>query len=102
MDTLTDFTPGEDKIVLDKRTFASLTSDIGIGFSNPTDFAIVATDAEAEGSSAAIVYNISTGNLFYNQNGVEVGFGTGGLFASLSGIPNISSNDFEIELPRRT
>lgn len=99
VDTLTDFTPGEDKIVLDKRTFASVTSDIGIGFSNPADFAIVASDVEAEASSAAIVYNSSTGNLFYNQNGMEVGLGTGGLFASLSGIPNISSNDFEIKPP---
>lgn len=99
VDTLTDFTTGEDKIVLDRHTFGSLTSEIGVGFSNQTDFAIVASDAEAEGSSAAIVYNIGTGSLFYNQNGVEVGFGTGGLFASLSGIPHISSNDFEIKPP---
>ncbi|WP_275974374.1 calcium-binding protein [Argonema galeatum] len=96
VDTITDFNSGEDKIVLENTMFSVLTSTSGIGFSNPEEFAIVASDEEAATSSGLIVYSVATGNLFYNENGNVEGFGTGAQFASLTGVPNISSTDFEI------
>ncbi|MCL1475273.1 calcium-binding protein [Argonema antarcticum] len=96
VDTITDFNPGEDKIVLENTMFSVLTSSPDIGFSNPEEFAIVASDEEAATSSGLIVYSLATGNLFYNENGNVESFGTGAQFASLTGIPNISSTDFEI------
>ncbi|HEY9848785.1 MAG TPA: hypothetical protein V6D28_04975 [Leptolyngbyaceae cyanobacterium] len=98
VDTITDFTPGEDKFILDKLTFSALTSSYGIGFNNPTDFAVVDTDEQAAFSMGAIVYSKQTGNLFYNQNGVEAGFGSGAQFAHLSNLPVLSSNDFIITI----
>ncbi|MGL5878303.1 MAG: calcium-binding protein [Xenococcaceae cyanobacterium] len=87
--TITDFQPGIDKIVLTKDTF-SLTDGI-----NPATFANVSNDAAAiEGlSSAAIVYSTGSGNLFYNQNGLESGLGSGGQFVTLLGIPALSYTD---------
>ena len=96
VDTITDFYSGEDKIVLENTMFSVLTSTPGIGFSNPEEFAIVASDEEAATSSGLILYSVATGNLFYNENGNVEGFGKGAQFASLTGVPNISSTDFEI------
>jgi Ca2+-binding RTX toxin-like protein len=86
-DRIEGFQSNTDKIVLDKTTFG-LQSGSGVGFSQQSDFAIVATDAEA--GSANIVYSLGTGNLFY----------TGVQFAQLTtntgSIPSITANDFEI------
>ena len=57
LDTLTDFTPTADKLLLSKTTFAALTSIVGNGFSQATDFAVVEDDFLVETSSAFIVYN---------------------------------------------
>jgi Ca2+-binding RTX toxin-like protein len=95
LDKFTDFTSGTDKIVLDKTTFSTLKSLVGDGFSDITDFAIVADDSLVAGSSALIVYNSTTDNLFYNQNGAAAGLGTGAQFAS--GITNLIANDFVIQ-----
>ncbi|MBD2185491.1 calcium-binding protein [Aerosakkonema funiforme] len=102
IDTITDFTPGEDKIVLDKSMFLNLTSIPGIGFSNPEEFAVVGSDVEAATSSGLIVYSIATGNLFYNENGNLEGLRTGDInvnpFAWLTENPIISATDFEIQV----
>jgi Ca2+-binding RTX toxin-like protein len=89
LDRITDFTIGLDKIVLDKTTFTALA-----GFSLTGQFASVTTDVAATTSSALIVYNRANGNLFYNQNGSLAGLGTGGEFATLTSIPNLSATDF--------
>ena len=96
MDTLLDFTTTADKLVLSKATFTALTSAIGNGFSQGTEFAIVEDDALAGGSSAFIVYSSNSGSLFYNQNGNASGLGTGAEFAVLFGIPTLSSGDFSL------
>jgi trimeric autotransporter adhesin len=90
VDRIEGFQSNIDKIILDKTTFG-LRSGSGVGFSQGSDFAIVATDAEA--GSANIVYSLGTGNLFY----------TGVQFAQLTintgstpSIPSITANDFEI------
>lgn len=46
--------------------------------------------------SAKIIYNSSTGNLLYNQNGNVSGLGSGGLLATLTTIPQLDNNDFLI------
>ncbi len=96
-DTISDLTAGTDKIVLDKTTFAALTSAVGSGFSNASEFAVVTTDAAASTSAARIIYNSDNGKLFYNQNGASSGLGAGGTFAVLSTKPALSSTDFVIQ-----
>jgi Ca2+-binding RTX toxin-like protein/uncharacterized protein YegL len=97
IDSLADFTSGTDKIVLDKTTFTALTSIAGDGFNIGSEFAVVGSDAAAATASAFIVYSSGTGNLFYNQNGVTTGLGSGEQFATLSGIPALSANDFVLQ-----
>ena len=97
IDTITDFTSGIDKIVLDKTTFNSITSAVGTGFSIASQFATVTNDTDAALSNALIVYNSGNGNLFYNQNGAAAGFGTGAQFDILSGMPMIAATDFLIQ-----
>ncbi|BAZ43800.1 hypothetical protein NIES4102_08020 [Chondrocystis sp. NIES-4102] len=97
-DILSDFTTGTDKIVLDKTTFTALTSVAGDGFEISGEFAVVTTDANAAISSALIVYNSSSGNLYYNQNRVTDGFGTGGDFAILANTPTLGAADFILQV----
>ncbi|HEY9663694.1 MAG TPA: calcium-binding protein, partial [Allocoleopsis sp.] len=96
-DTIIDFTSGSDKIVLDNDTFTSLRSRTGNGFSIASEFAVVASDADAALSQALIVYNSTNGRLFYNQNKAATGLGSGALFATLSGSPAIAISDFTIQ-----
>jgi Ca2+-binding RTX toxin-like protein len=88
IDTITDFEFGKDKLVLDPLTFTAGTT-----------FADVASDADVETNSAFIVYSKATGNLFYDQNGSDIGLGSGGQFAILSNKAALSANDFGI-LPK--
>jgi Ca2+-binding RTX toxin-like protein len=97
VDQITDFVSGTDKIVLDKTTFTALTSIAGNGFDLASEFAVVGSDAAASTASALIVYSSETDNLFYNQNGVTSGFGSGAQLATLTGIPTLSANDFVLQ-----
>jgi len=45
VDTITDFVLNQDKIVLSKTTFAALTSEVGNGFSQASNFALVANNS---------------------------------------------------------
>ncbi|MFM7426020.1 MAG: DUF4347 domain-containing protein [Elainella sp.] len=96
-DTIFDFTAGTDKIGLSKTTFAALTSAVGDGFSDASEFAIVRRDGAASSSTAKIVYNSANGKLFYNQNGTAAGLGTGGTFAVLNNNPTLTASDFVIQ-----
>ncbi|MEH2183176.1 beta strand repeat-containing protein [Nostoc sp.] len=87
-------TTQSDKIVLDKTTFNTITSVPGIGFSNESDFEITST---AGTSTAKIVYDPVSGQLFYNENGSTAGFGSGGLFVTLTGAPILKASDFIIQ-----
>jgi serralysin len=88
IDRINDFTLGEDLIGLSKATFTNITEDFS------SVFETVANDAAAEMSKASIVYNSINGNLFYNKNGSEAGFGEGGQFANFFGQPALSSENF--------
>lgn len=93
-DIVADFVKNQDKIALSKNTFAAITS--GVGASLGANFATVANDTLAGGSAASIVYSQQTGNLFYNQNGIAAGYGNGGNFAVVSGLPALAVSDFTI------
>ncbi|WP_143874403.1 beta strand repeat-containing protein [Nostoc linckia] len=103
VDTITDFNRSQgDKIVLDKTTFSAISSTPGNGFSNAGEFKSIGFDlfqlTILEGiSSAKIVYDAVNGRLFYNQNGILPGFGSGGQFATLTGAPSLNANDFIIQ-----
>lgn len=93
-DTITDFVPGEDTIVLSLTTFSRIESLAG---SILQEFEVVNTNNAARNSNAFIVYNQNNGNLYYNQNGSNNGFGSGGLFARLQGNPTLEATDFFID-----
>ncbi|MEH2326521.1 MAG: hypothetical protein V7K32_23755 [Nostoc sp.] len=95
VDAIADFKSSEaDKIILDKTTFSAITSTPGTGFSNINDFKITSSGAT---STAKIIYDAVSGQLFYNQNGSAAGFGSGGLFATLTGAPTLSASDFIVQ-----
>ncbi len=96
VDRIDDFIIGQDQIVLDKTTFNKLQSTTGQGFNVPKEFEVVDSQTDAAISEAFIVYDRSTGNLFYNQNGSKSGFGSGGLFATLDDT-SLSRSDFLIQ-----
>ncbi len=95
IDTITDFSQTQgDIILLDLTTFNAINSESGRGFSIPSEFATVTNDEEAANSDAVIVYNSENGNLFYNPNGSQAGFGSGGQFATLTNTPLLQTEDF--------
>jgi Ca2+-binding RTX toxin-like protein len=85
--TITDFNLDEDKIVLSRRTFDSLKGK---------SFAAVKSLKEAKNSKATLTYIAKTGALFYNQNGQQSGFGTGGKFADLSNGLALAKSDLAL------
>ena len=89
LDTIQDFTPGNDQISLSKSVFASLTSVAN-------EFAVVEDDDLAGTSNGLIVYSSSSGSLFYNENGAAGGFGAGGEFAILATVPNLTASNFSL------
>jgi Ca2+-binding RTX toxin-like protein len=96
LDTIQDFTPGNDQISLSKSVFASLTSVVGQGFSVANEFAVVEDDDLVGTSNGLIVYSQSSGSLFYNQNGTVAGFGTGGEFAILATASSLTASNFSL------
>ncbi|MEB3342313.1 hypothetical protein [Okeania sp.] len=97
VDTITDFVLNQDKIVLDKTTFTSLNSRSGRGFNVIREFAVVDSKDEVARSSAEIVYDFSSGDLYYNPNGRANGFGNGGKFATFTDVPLPGARDFIIQ-----
>ncbi|MFM7190364.1 MAG: calcium-binding protein, partial [Microcystaceae cyanobacterium] len=76
VDTLTDFTKNSDKIALSKVTYNALISPVGtlqtaefvqINSSLSNELSLVGS------SSEKVVYNQTTGNLFYNPDGATSG-----------------------------
>jgi serralysin len=92
IDTITDFTAGQDKINLYLPTFTALP----FTFESPLEannFAVVADDAAVATNAAQIVYSQSTSTLFYNANGAAIGLGEGSAFAKLIGNPTLTAAD---------
>jgi Ca2+-binding RTX toxin-like protein len=91
VDTITDFAPGEDKIQLDKRIFASLGDAIEAGEVET----IANFDPATQGTSTAkIIYDPTSGLLYYNPSGEQ---GDEMQLVQLdANLNNISSTDFEV------
>ncbi|MDB9535842.1 M10 family metallopeptidase C-terminal domain-containing protein, partial [Dolichospermum planctonicum CS-1226] len=96
LDTIQDFSIVSDQILLSKSVFASVNSVIGQGFSLAEEFATVEDDDLAGTSNGLIVYSSSSGSLFYNQNGTDAGFGTGGEFAILATASTLTASNFSL------
>ena len=85
MDVITDFTHNVDVIVLDRSIFAAAgqVGDLSAGrfvLNAPSDV------------NDVIIYNTTTGALFYDADGN--GAGAAIQFAKLTGVPGVTSSDF--------
>ena len=99
VDTLTDFTKNSDKIALSKVTFNALSSPLGtLQSAEFIQINSLSNELSLVGSSSAkIVYNVATGNLFYNPDGAITGLSNGGQFAILSNRPSLAATDFTVQ-----
>jgi Ca2+-binding RTX toxin-like protein len=87
IDTITDFTRGQDKILLDRSTFTGVKK---------ISFASVKNLRAAGQSDAAFTYIRRSGALYFNANGRENGFGNGGQFADLTNGLNLNASDLQL------
>jgi Ca2+-binding RTX toxin-like protein len=92
LDTITDFSHGQgDKIQLDNAVMAALGVATG---SLGTQFFAAAGATNGNDADAHIVYNTTTGDLYYDSNGVTAGGTT--KIAVIAGHPALVVGDFEI------
>lgn len=91
LDLITDFSKLEgDKIVVSNQVFGGITKAIvGIANGKPSLRAQFRT-------SSNIIYDTSSGMLYFDANGRAGGFGGGGVFAQLSNSPAFSRSDISI------
>lgn len=88
VDTITDFNPLQDSIALSRAVFGAAGP---AGALNPDAFVVGQQASEADDR---IIYDSSTGNLFYDADGT--GAGAAMLFAKLPNLPELTSTDFLI------
>jgi Ca2+-binding RTX toxin-like protein len=97
IDTITDFTIGQDKIQLSQLAFNTNLQTTAGNSLLAGDFMIVTDDAAAATAAKAIVYNSANGHLFYNANLSAAGFDpNGGQFAQLTAGLNLTNTDFSL------
>ena len=90
VDTIADLNPAADRIWLDEDVFTALAAGaLPADAFRSAPGASAASDAEDR-----IVYNSTTGNLYYDADGV--GGASAILFATLTGAPAIAAGDFLI------
>ncbi|MEB3341008.1 multicopper oxidase domain-containing protein [Okeania sp.] len=89
VDSITDFNEAEDLIELDAVTFTAFDTTENMQAS----FAVVSSESDAATSEAFIVYDGTSGNLYYNVDGTVPGFGSGGQFATLEGAPALAAEN---------
>jgi Ca2+-binding RTX toxin-like protein len=92
VDTITDFTAGEDKIRLDSRIFDDLLVTRSGNSLRAEEFGTYTVGAPAQDSSDRIIYNSAFGMLFYDPDGT--GPQAAVAFADLDGGLNLTANDF--------
>lgn len=92
-DRITDFNPTEgDKIQLSRSAFR-IAANAGVTVT------VVAGDDETEvalQTAVMFVYDVSQGELHWNQNGAFRGVGSGGILAVLETRPTLSPSDIEL------
>ena len=90
-DKIKDFNPQEgDSILMDKKVF-------GLGKKIKLKVVTGKKDAKkAVKRKKDFVYDDKKGLLYFNENGMDKGWGDGGLFAKLIGAPALAASDFTI------
>ncbi len=88
LDFIEDFNAEEDRIVVNQATFANLSGNISFGVADGI--------TTPRNSSSTIVYEKSTGLLFYNQNGSAPGLGNGRAFARLNSGLDLTTANFDV------
>ncbi len=93
VDRITDFVSGADELVLVEAAFASIGNE---GDFNAGDARFWAAAGATSGHDATdrIVYNTSTGNLYYDADGS--GSGAAQLLATFEGNPAIAASDLTV------
>jgi Ca2+-binding RTX toxin-like protein len=89
-DVVVDFSAVDDTLQLENAVFTKLTTVGALG----AQFFVANTTGTAQDADDYIVYNTTTGALFYDTNGS--GAGAGVQFATLSGVPGITAADFVV------
>lgn len=99
LDLITDFTSGSDKIILDSKSFLQLA---GSSTSLMSFEILEVPDPDEQilvpNSESLIVYNKTTGRLYYNENGPASGLGSGSIFAVLGSNPDLTAGDFTVRI----
>ncbi len=90
-DTIADFTPGSDRLQLDDGVFTAFTT---LGALAPESFVAGANLNAAQDENDRIVYDTSTGALYYDVDGL--GGNAAVVFALLTGAPVITAADVQI------
>jgi Ca2+-binding RTX toxin-like protein len=85
IDLVADFTPGSDTIQVDQTNYFQ---GLSLGELAASQFAI----GSATGTGPQIVYNQTTGALFFDSDGA--GAGVAARFATVAGHPTLSASDF--------
>jgi len=89
-DYLTDFNSSEgDRLQISKDAFGIPRGQLSTFVSVDSDSGFDAALATA----ATFIYDAQIGSLWYNQNGIGSGYGSGGLFAVLDNAASLKSSD---------
>jgi Ca2+-binding RTX toxin-like protein len=92
-DHITDFKGSEgDRLQISKSAFG-LASDATATLTTVSSATELST---ALGSATTFVYDSSNGNLYWNQNGIKSGFGSGGIFAVLDNHSALSASNISL------
>ena len=91
VDTIVDFTSGEDFVFVSKKGFPDLER-----ISFKAVYNKKALSKEAAKGKRNFLYRIDTGALYYDANRAGSGFGAGGQFAAFEGKPFLRSGDIRI------
>ena len=93
VDTILDFTPGRDKVLLDSTIFKALGKN---GALRDQQFYAAEGATSARDPSDRIVYNALTGKLYFDADGDKAG-GKGPVhFATFTAMPDLDANSFLI------
>jgi Ca2+-binding RTX toxin-like protein len=93
IDTVTDFSSGDDKIALEGTVFGLTVPVPAPGAIAPAEFASVSGTVAT--SAALIIYDTTSGLLYSNADGVAGGADLVA-FAELSGAPTLAVTDLEV------
>ena len=89
IDTIEDFNPAEDHILLSKDSFSGLEGE-------KISLEVLENISADSFSNADLIYDRATGHLIYNANAEVPGAGDGGNFARLNTDLDLSENNFHI------